>query len=491
MQYAVNLLLVWAGRIIFVMVLSKEYLGINGLFTNVISILSVADLGIPTAMTYALYKPLAEGDTKKIASMVTFFRKIFLVIGCAVFAAGLLLIPVLPLIVKLDREIPHLTAYYVLILLNTVVTYFFYYRTTLFTADQKSYVLQNYIIIFRLIAVALQSVVLFLFKNYFIYLATSTLVAVISNIVQNMAAFKYYPYLKEPSEPLPSDERKSIRDNVRDLFIYRICGVVQSNTDSILISLFAGTVVVGYYSNYQMMIFAVTSVITVIFTNVKASLGNLIASKDTTAEKRLEVFGTIENMNFWLTAFCSISFLCLFQSFIDISFGAEYEVPLFTVVLIVLNFYTSNSLQSIWAFRETIGMFREIRFIIAVTAVINLVLSIIMGFFWGMPGVLIATIIARMIYSWWREPMILFNKYFCCSARRYYLQYVVKVVVFALVALVSYLLCELIRLPNIYVSFALKVLFCAVVPNAVFFLILRRDKGVRDLLKRLVSFGKK
>ena len=231
--------------------------------------------------------------------------------------------------------------------------------------------------------------------------------------------------------------------------------------------------------------FAVTSVLTIIFTNIKASLGNLIASKDTTAEKKLNVYWTMEDANFWLTAFCSISFVCLFQSFIELSYGTEYVVSIWTVIAIVLNFYTGNIRQPVWAFRETAGIFRETRFITAVTAVLNLVLSIVMGWLWGIFGVIIATVVSRMVYSWWKEPLILFNKCFGCSAKRYFTNYIVKFLLLILVGGVTYMLCSVINLPNAYIGFVLKAFCCLIFPNTVFLAIFIRNPDIRNLLNRL------
>ena len=152
-----------------------------------------------------------------------------------------------------------------------------------------------------------------------------------------------------------------------------------------------------------------------------------------------------------------------------------------------MNFYTSNIRQPIWAFRETVGMFRETRHISAVTAIVNLVLSIILGYFWGMSGVLIATVISRMVYAWWKEPLILFRKYFKCSPRKYFTNYILNGVFFVIVCAACYFICEAIRLPNIYVGFGLKVLTCAVFPNLIFFLFYWRDPAMRDLIKRFLS----
>lgn len=485
-QYALNILLVWIGRMIFVRVLSSEYLGINGLFTNIISVLSIADLGLPAAMTYSLYQPLADNDTKKISSLIAFFRNVYIVIAIAVFAIGMSLIPFLDKIVNLEAPIQGLEKYYILILLNTVISYVYIYRTTLFTADQKNYILQRYIMVFRVITFVAQTAVLLSFHDYFFYLFVSVLVALISNLFQNRASVREYPYLTDKAEPLSKSERKNIWRNVFDLFLYRMCGVIQNNTDSILISVFAGTVIVGYYSNYQLIILTLVSVLTIVFSGVKASLGNLIVSETSDNSQRQEVYWTMELVNYWMVSFCSICLICLFQGFIELSFGEEYLLSFGTVVALVLNFYTGNIRQPIWAFRETTGIFHETRNVTAVTAVINVILSLLLGYYLGIFGILISTVIARMVYSWWKEPLVLFNGYFGCSSKRYFVNYAIRFVLFVIVCSACCFLCEMIRISNVYVCFILKMLCCLLFPNIVYSVCFFKDKGLRDLINRLI-----
>lgn len=487
-QHALNLFLVWLGRFIFVRVLSADYLGINGLFSNVINVLAIADLGIPTAMAYSLYKPIAEGNTKKIASIVAFFRKIYLCISFAVLVTGLVLIPFLSYIVNLEDPVPNLTLYYVLILLNTVFSYLFIYRTTLMTADQKDYILQNYIVIFRIVTFVAQITVLLIFRNYLFYLSAGVIVLLISNLVQNRVTLRHYPYLKEPAENLDGEDKKTIWKNVFDLFLYRLCGIIQNNTDSILISFYAGTVFVGYYSNYQAIVLAVTAIINIVFNGVKASLGSLFASKDASLEKKRKAYWTMELVNFWIVAFCSTCFICLFQSFIRLSFGSEYVMEFAMVIAIVLNFYTSNIRQSIWAFRETMGFFHEVRLITAVTAVLNIILSVVLGYFWGIFGILIATVIARMVYAWWKEPQILFSEYLESPVRRYFITYFLRFLLFTVVCTLSFFACEVTEaVPSQFLGFVLKMLICLILPNGIFWVVYHKNSDLKELTRRLIK----
>lgn len=487
LQKVLSLTLIYVSRFVFVKVLDAGYLGIDGLFSNVLNILSLADLGMGTVMMYSLYQPIAEADTKKISALISFFRKIYLTIAVLILGAGLALIPFLKYIVNLEKAIPHLEWYYVLALLNVVMSYLFVYRTTLIAADQKSYILNKYIMIFKGITFAAQTVVLLAFRNYFVYLLAALVIGFISNFCQNAAAMKMYPYLKEHSSALEQEEKKQIGTNVKAAFLYKVCGTIQGNTDNILISVFAGTLFVGYYSNYSMIVAAVISIVTLIFTSVKAGVGNLIASGAATENHNLFLFRVLELVNFWLISFCMTCFICLFQDFIEISFGTEYLLTFPVVVVIALNFYTSNIRQNLWTFRETTGLFYETRYITAITAIINIFLSLVLGYFWGMFGIIAATVIARMVYAWWKEPMILFHKCFHISSKEYYVTYIKRVCLCTAVCAVTYGICNLIHIENVYMSFSIKILVCIVAPNGIFLGYFFRTKEFEYLYKKALG----
>ena len=486
-QNFLSIILSFLARIIFVRILSVDYLGINGLFSNVLNVLSLADLGMQTAMMYSLYKPIAEDDKDKIKNLVAFFKKIYMVIAIVVFIVGIAVIPFLKFIINLDRDIPNLIAYYILSLLNVVISYLFIYRTTLIVADQKSFILNKYIMIFRIISFGAQIIVLILFKNYFLYLAVAVIVGFLSNLYQNHIALKLYPFLKEKASKLEKSDINRIVVDIKALFIYRISGTIQSNTDNILISIFVGTVFVGYYSNYIMVITSLISVITLIFNSVKASIGSIIASDDTTLEHKEFYFWVLELLDFWMVAFCSICCICLFSDFVELFFGKEYVLSLPIVIAIVLIFYTNNIRQTIWTFRETTGLFHETQYITTVTAILNIVFSLIGGHYWGMLGILIATVLSRMLYAWWKEPIILFNSYFRKSSKHYYVVYVCRFLLFGLTCITTYILGMVLKSDNLLVTFVWKIIICCIVPNLIFFFYFKNSKEFKYLWVKLVE----
>ena len=274
---AIIFILNYVTRLIFVRFLDASYLGINGLFTDVLSLLSLADLGMVSAMMYSLYKPLSDNDEDKITQIINFFKKIYNIIAIVVAVVGIALIPFLKFIVNLENNLDSLYIYYLLFLFETVTSYLFVYRTTLLSADQKNYIVVKWNIVIQIFKFVIRILVLVFFKDYVLYILCGVIVNFIGNLCQNALVFKYYPYLKKPVSRIKNEDKREIYNNVKSTFIYKFCSVIQMNTTTILVSMFVGTIVVGYYSNYMLMINGVVSVLNTLFSSIKSSMGNYIA----------------------------------------------------------------------------------------------------------------------------------------------------------------------------------------------------------------------
>ena len=484
-------LLNYIGRIIFVRYLDASYLGINGLFTNVISILSIADLGIATALTYSLYKPLKENDKEKINVLIHFFRRIYILIAIAVLVFGLVLMPLLPFIVNLENTPQDIYLYYILFVLESASSYLFSYKSTLLTADQKNYYVVFVDIGLNIFKFLGRILIVIFTKNYVFYVAFGVAANILFNFFKNLVTNHKYKYLTRKAEPLSKDEKKAIFGNVGSTFLYKIGGVIQTNTDSILISIYVGTIMVGYYSNYTMIITSITSLLTLLFSAIKASLGNFIQSYSNDKEKIFELYKALDFANFWLIGFCSIAFICLFQDFTRISYGEEFVLPFLTMVLLVINFYTSNIRQNMWAYRETTGLFNKTKYITLVTSGLNLILSIIFGYFFGLVGILASTVAARFIFAFWREPMILYKNIFKRSSKSYFINYFIQFLIFATVCSLTYLVCYFIKIDNAILEFIVKIVLVAIFPNLIFLCLFFKTKNFKFLFKRFISMFKK
>lgn len=481
--------LVFLVRIVFVYKLGEAYLGVNGLFTNVIGILSLADLGMTTALMYSLYKPLAENDEQKIRMYINYFRKVYYVIALMVTAIGLTIIPFLKYLVNLPGEMPNMYLYYILLLANSVISYLFVYKTTLLSADQKMYLINKYDIIFQVVLAILQIIILLVFESFIGYLIINILCTLLSNIAKAKQTEHIYPYLKQKEKSeLPKEERKNIFSNLFSVSFYKLGSVIQNNTDNILISIFVGTVTVGYYSNYNTIIQSAVTFLTMVFTSLKASVGNYLVFKE--KEEQLRLFNILEIYNFCLVAFCSICFVVLIPDFMEICFGEQYILSFSLLIWAVLNFYTANIRQTLWTYRETTGVFKKTKYITIITAVLNIGLSILLGYFFGLSGIIAATVISRMIYAWWKEPIIIFKDYFKSSPKPYFITYIKRVLLMAIICTITYIIANIIPNINLYVNFIIKIIICMIIPIFSLFIVYRKSEAFTYLKINIFRRGK-
>ena len=418
-----KILLSFISRMIFVKMLGATYLGINGLFSNILTVLSVADLGMATAMMYSLYKPLADGDYEKTSAYVKFYGNIYNVVAIVVAVVGISILPFLKFIVNLPEEVGGIYYYYLLMLANLVISYLFLSRITLLHADQKSYVV-NYIDMCQQFLVFLVQILVLIFtKNFALYLVVAIVGTFGADIIKSKIAKKKY-HVANNNIKIEKKEKRELARNIKDVFLYKFGGAIQSNTDNILTSIFVGTVAVGYFSNYTMVVLAITSLTNMIFMALKSSIGNYNVKSDIKDQERM--FYIFEDYNYLIIAFCSVCFYVLFPDFITICFGKDYLLEPITVIFIILNFYTLNIRQNLWVYRETTGLFSKVKYVTLVTTTLNLFLSILGGYFFGITGIIGATVISRLLYAWWREPIIIFGDYFKSSPKKYFLGYLTK-----------------------------------------------------------------
>lgn len=480
---ALIFLLNYITRIIFVRFLDSSYLGINGLFTDIISLLSMADLGIVTAMMFSLYKPLKDKDEKKVTQLVKFFKKIYNIIAIVVLLLGLLIMPFLKFIINLENDIPYIYVYYLLFLLETVLSYLFVYRTTLLNADQKNYVLVKWNMLIQIARFVFRIIILIIFKNYILYISIGIIINLIGNFIQNKVAYKYYPFLKKKEEELNPAEKKEVFSNVKSTFIYKLCSVLQTNTSSIIISIFVGTIVVGYYSNYLLVVNAITGLITLVFSSIKSSVGNFLVEGKTSEEKN-KLFNALELIVFWGVSFCSIAFYILFDDFILISYGEEYIFSKAILILIIVNFYTSNIRQNVWTFRETTNIFHKTKYFSLVTTIVNIVLSIVLGKYFGLFGILLSIIIAKMIYSFWKETLILYKDVLENNPTKYFVSFISRILLTCFMCVFIEVICSFIKISNIYFNFLCKIIIVSIIPNLFYFIIYFRNKDFKFILNK-------
>ena len=478
----INLILNFVNRTVFIRILGIEYLGINGLFSNILAMLSLADLGFSTAMAYSYYKPIAEDDKEKIAALNSFYRRIYYYIAAAIAVVGISLVPFLDRIVNLDRQIDHLEIYYVLTLAGTVSSYLLVYKSVLIAAYQKNYIVLKYNTLVKLFVTACQIIFMVLTKNYVVYLCVVVLGNFINNIRISMTADKMFPFIKSGAA-LNKEEQHKISQNIKSVFIYKVSSVLINGTDNILISALVGTIWVGYYSNYLIITNNLTTFINIAFRSLTASVGNLLVTEN--KEKRYELFKMVQTASFWFSTVVVPCVYVLADCFIIAWLGADFLLDRGTIAAITINLYLLCVLQPIWIYREATGLYKKTKYVMLITAVLNIFLSIWWGIYLGLSGILYASAAAKILTYVWYEPILLFREFFGKSAARFFEPLFINSAVVTLICIGLNALTLYIEIKG-WAGFFVKGILCFGVCNVLYFLYFRKNEYFQGILKRMI-----
>lgn len=487
---ASTLILSFITRTVFIRSLGASYLGINGLFTNILSVLSFAELGFGTAIVYALYKPLAEQDKRQVSALMNFYAKIYRFIGLFIFVAGTVLIPNLDFFIgdisELPAELPPLWVVYILYLLNSSTSYFFNYKRTLVTASQNGYIDSINTLTVSVIRNVLQIIVLVIWHAFIPYLVIQIGCTLLGNVFISIKADKLFPYLKEfRHEKLEKEKIISIIRNVLAMACHKLGSVIVSGTDNILISKFVGVVATGYYSNYTLLTSTVKTFYIQLFSPITASVGNLVAEKS--EKETYTFFRKLFFINAYIAIFCTSCLATLMNPFITLLWGKEYTFSIGIVAFIVLNFFLTCMRQTSCIFIDTNGLFWQVKWKSVFEAAINMVISIILAepLKFGLLGVIIGTTISTLTTNFWWEPYVVYKYALKERLGGYFIQYSG----FSLVAIASIMVTYLIakNLSTGFIGFVLRCIISVAIPNLLLFFVY----GRKTEYKYVLNLGKK
>ena len=358
--------------------LGLDILGLNGVLTNMISILSLTELGIGTAITFALYKPLAHNNTELIKSIMAFYKKAYRIIAVIISIIGLSLLPLVPSFIKSSTfSSSYVYLVYCIFLSNSVFSYLLIYKRTLIIADQKNYIISTVTLVYTYLLKIFQLLIVFFTANYVLFLLIQLLFTLIYNIIISLICDKLYPFLKDKANKLNSEQLFLIKTKIKALFFHAIGGVVVLGTDNILISHFCGITVAGRYTSYISIINMISSVISLIFDNLKDSLGNFLVTE--TKERKKELFYRLFFLNQVLVSIFSICLLLLLSPFIRLWFGEDTLLPNIVMILMVLSFYIRQSKLSVENMKISAGLFEQDKLVPIFESFVNIVFSIILA----------------------------------------------------------------------------------------------------------------
>lgn len=478
------------AQAIFIKIMGIEYLGLNGLFTNIISMLGIVELGIGSAIIYNLYKPIAINDVETIKSLMNFYKKSYNIIGIVVLTIGLIIIPFLPLIIEDVTVKINVPLIYILFLLDIVFSYFLSYKRSILYASQKNYLINLIHIGYTILLNIGQLLMLFYTKNYYLYLIVKIIVRIIENLIITYIVNKEYSYLKEDAKKLYPTIEKDIIKKVKALFFHKIGGFVVLGTDNIIISKFLGLVSVGLYSNYYMIINAVQTLFSQALVALTPSVGNLLVKEN--KNKTFEVFKKIRFMNFWIATFTSVCILNMMQQFITIWIGEEYLLDDIVLIVLVFNLFQKLMRSTYQTFKEAAGIYYEDRFVPLLESLINIIVSIIGVKLIGLAGVFIGTIISGFVLWFYSYPKYVYKKLFDRSYKDYLKETLGYIILFIVISYLTYYINNIYLVNNIYFEFVKNILIAIIVPNILMLLVFIKNDNFKYYIQLIkTKFTKK
>ncbi len=463
--------------------LGTEYLGLNSLFSSILSVLTLSELGFSSAMVYHMYKPIAEDDHGKINALLNLYRKAYLVIGLAISLVGIVIIPFLPLLVKGSYPADiNIYIIYVIQLLNTALSYFLFgYKQSLLVAYQRDDINSLINLITQGGMQILQLVLLILTRNYYYFIIIMPVFTIANNLWIAYFTKKLFPYAKCEGK-LEKDTLKSIKKLVAGSFIQKACATTRNSLDSICISTFVGLAITGIYNNYFIIFNGITVLLSIVGTSLAGGIGNHVVVKS--KEENYHELEMIDFLYMQISGWCTVCLLCLSQVFMHFWMGEKLMLSMPTVVLMCVYFYMLKVGDMRGVYYNATGMWWEMRYRSIVETIANLVLNIVLGYFYGVNGIVLATIISLFFFNFLWGATIVFKNYFGSFQLKGYFYYHAKYAVITfIICFISYFISSKIRNQSPVIELIERAVVCILVPTILYLGIYCKTKLFKQSLK--------
>ncbi|RLQ96274.1 lipopolysaccharide biosynthesis protein [Falsibacillus albus] len=463
-------LLGFVSRKVFLDSLGANYLGLNGLLTNVLSFLALVEGGVGASIVYSLYQPLAENNRPKIIALVQVYKKAYQAIALIVIALSILLYPFLGLLIQKSDPVSYVRIVYFLFVAKNIVLYLNAHKVSLITADQKGYVLVRINLFFQIMSLMLKIFLILYTKNYALYLLLELIIFVVQNIYYGKIIEHRYPFVRTKSRyRLGEDEKPGLIRNIKALFLQNLGTYFVFGTDNILIGSLIGLVAVGVFSNYTMIIAQLNILLAPFMNGVSESVGNMIALES--KEKSHSLFKVIYLLNFWIY---SVSFIFLYnvlQNFISWWLGEEYLLNSFALIVLLSNFYITGMRGAATIFKTKAGIFTQDKYVPLLEALVNLIASVLLGRYFGVAGILLGTAISTLCTAFWNIPRLVYKYYFEKSVWMYFKQYIFYLVLTSGACWITYYMNQFMVNGHGFSAILLKGMVSLLVPNVLYVII--------------------
>jgi O-antigen/teichoic acid export membrane protein len=475
-------LLGFIARKVFLDSLGANYLGINGLLTNVLSALVLVEGGIAISIVYNLYKPLAEGNEEKIIALIQLYKKAYRILALITLIVCLGLYPFLNHLMKDSGKIPFLSIIYFIFVTKSVVSYLNAHKWSLINADQRGYILAKLNLLFQVVTIITRIIILVTTKNYVFYLGVELIIFIVQNLINGHIVNKRYPYIKTKTHyRLDQSTKENLTKNVKGMFLQNIGGYLVFGTDNILISSFVSVAVVGLYSNYTMIISQLESLLSPILSGIGASVGNLLATEN--KEKNYEVFKVTFLMNFWIYSLCVVFLYNLLVPFISWWLGDQYLLNNLAFIFILINFYLNGMRTAIATFKNNAGLFTQDKYAPLVEGGINLISSLVFVKFFGLAGVFMGTSLSTVATILWTQPVITYKHVFKKPVGSYFIKYAFYACLTVVTCCITTVVVNHLVFGHSFLSLIERGNISLVVPNLLYVIIFSKNTEFKYLIK--------
>ena len=475
-------------RTIMMYAIGVQYLGLNSLFTSILQVLNLAELGVGSAMVFSMYKPIACNDETTICALMKLYRLYYRVIGGVILVVGLLLVPFLPRLIA--EDVPaNINIYYLYILnlLATVLTYWlFAYRNSILQAYQRQDLVSKVTLCTDTVKYLLQIMALVIFKNYYFYVVSVLITQILNNVATAIISRKAFPQYR-PTGALPKQMIREINGKIRDLFTSKLGYTIVSSADTIVISAFLGLTILAKYQNYYFILSSIIGFVAIVYSSITAGVGNSMLTKSLEQNyKEFEVFTLLVS---WVSGICISCFLALYQPFMMVWMGKDMLLDFSMVIMFCIYFWVYEIVMMISVYKDAGGIWHEDRYRPLISGIVNLILNVILVKFIGLYGVVLSTILSVLFIS---APWIIKNVFkliFKSSPKKYVLKLCWNTLWIFISASVSFFASLVIKVGG-FVTIIGKGIIAISVFNLIFVTVIKRDENYDKALTMLLKVAR-
>lgn len=487
----VMLIFPFAIRTIMIQKMGSEYLGLNSLFTSILQVINLSEMGFGTAMIFSLYKPIAANDVILVNAYLQLYKKVYRIIGIITLILGLMVLPLIPYLINgsYPNDI-NLYVIYMIFLLNSVFSFFMWaHKGVILNAYQRNDLCMKSLTVCNFFMYIFQIAILILTKNYYLYALMLPICTISNNLITAVISKKKFPkYFCQGY--LPQNKRMELKKQIVGLISYKICGVFRNSFDNIIISSYIGLVALAIFNNYYYILSFLISLFSILLASITASVGNSMVMHN--KEKNLDDFNKFLFGYMWVVGICTIFLFCLMQPFMNLWMGDSMLLSQETVILFCFYFYLLKLGDLCSTYREAAGLWWQDRYRPIIEAILNLILSILFVKYYGINGVLIGTIISLIIINIPWSTYILYKHYFNASCVSYLFEQLKYLMITLIVGCITYFITLITDVENYFQRIIVNFFICLIIPNIFYFVIYHKDKNF-NLLKNfiLLHFSRK